>query len=77
MNEQRTDRDGRRTDLDGQLLMPWAPVKCEGCGRLLTSETSMRRHMGRKCWRRSQRDIKPESQGGDETPHGSQQEDWL
>ncbi len=73
--------DDARTDVDGQRLMPWAPVKCTGCNRLLTSEASMQRHMGRKCWRRSQSlrpsEIETESQAGDEAPRGSQQEDWL
>jgi hypothetical protein len=67
--------DETRTDLDGQLLMPWGPVKCTGCGRLLTSEASLQRHMGRTCWRRSRRQTETESQMA-ESP-GSQQEDWL
>ena len=47
-----------RRDLAGQLLLPWADYRCAGCGRLLTSPASQKRHMGRACWRRRQREAK-------------------
>lgn len=45
-------------DLTGQLLMEWADVRCEGCGRKLKSEHSQKRRMGKRCWRRRKEEEK-------------------